>query len=159
MHTSKKKSLISDVFWKLLIPKNIVRYVSKRSPFRGAFNKQRCKSDHTVLKSERYHFYHIYWSVWQKLSSKKSLLVIGKMLWMSFNTFIAGPKYSLLNRDNLMQRIQMQSSLKWKTFSKNEKQFFSTFLTCTLNFQRFQKTTILIANVFSKLRTRKSVFR
>ena len=46
------------------------------------------------------------------------------------NTFTAGQKYSLLNRDNLKQPIEMQFSLRLKTFSR----FFSAFLECRLKF-------------------------
>ena len=44
-------------------------------------------------------------------------------------------KYSLLNRDNLTEPIQMKLSQKQKTCS----QFFSPFLKSTLNFEHFQK--------------------
>ena len=47
----------------------------------------------------------------------------------------ADGKYSLLNRDNLTEPIQMQLSRKQKTFS----QFFSAFLKSSLNFEHFQK--------------------
>ena len=41
-------------------------------------------------------------------------------------------KYSLLNRDNLRQPIQMQVSQKQETFSE----FSSAFLKSSLNFER-----------------------
>ena len=44
-------------------------------------------------------------------------------------------KYSLLDRDNLTQRIQMQLSQKRKTLP----QFFSSFLKSSLNLENFQK--------------------
>ena len=44
-------------------------------------------------------------------------------------------KYSLFNRDNLTQPIEMQFSRKRKTFSE----FFSAFLKSSFNFKRFQK--------------------
>ena len=47
----------------------------------------------------------------------------------------ADGKYSLLNRDNLTQAIQMQLSPKQKTFSK----FFLAFLKSSSNFEHFQK--------------------
>ena len=47
----------------------------------------------------------------------------------------ANGKYSLLARDNLMQRIHMLSSQKQKAFS----QFFSSFLKSSLNLVHFQK--------------------
>ena len=51
------------------------------------------------------------------------------------NTLSAHGKYSLLNRDNLTQPIQMQVSRKQKTFSE----FFSAFSKSSLNFEYFQK--------------------
>ena len=56
------------------------------------------------------HLYYLYWSSWRLLSWKKSLLVICKILGLFVNTLTADEKYSLLNRDNLMQPIQMQLS-------------------------------------------------
>ena len=49
------------------------------------------------------------------------------------NTLSADGKYSLVNRDNLTQPIQMQLSRKQKTFSE----FFSAFLKSSLNFEDF----------------------
>ena len=51
------------------------------------------------------------------------------------NTLSVNGKYSLVNRDNLTQPIQMQLSRKQKTFSE----FFSAFLESSLNFEHFQK--------------------
>ena len=70
-----------------------------------------------------------------QLSYKKSLLVICKISRLFPNTLSADGKYSLLNRDNLTQPIQMQLSRKQKTFSE----FFSAFLKSSLNFEHFQK--------------------
>ena len=94
------------------------------SHFRGVFDKQHAKWDQTVLKSEWHHFYEIYWALWRQLISKNSLLVIGEISGLFFNTLTVGQKYSLLNGDNLTQQTQMQLFLKGKAFSK----FFSAFL-------------------------------
>ena len=69
------------------------------------------------------------------MSLKKSLLVISKILGQFVNRLTADDKYSLLNRDNLTQPIQMQLSKKQKTFS----QFSSALLKCKSNFAHFQK--------------------
>ena len=53
---------------------------------------------------------------------------------MFVNRLTADDKYSLLNRDNLMEAIQMQLSQKQKAFS----QFFFAFSKSTLNFEHFQ---------------------
>ena len=50
-------------------------------------------------------------------------------------TLSANGKYSLHNRNNLTQPIQMQLSRKEKTFL----QFFAAFLKSSLNFENFQR--------------------
>ena len=52
-------TLVIDVFAKLRTPKNVVRYMSKESPFRGTFDIQYGKRDQTLLKPQRQHRYHI----------------------------------------------------------------------------------------------------
>ena len=54
---------------------------------------------------------------------------------MFLNTLNTDDKYSLLNRDSLMQTIPTQLSQKQKAFS----QFFVAFSKYKLNFQHFQK--------------------
>ena len=49
-----------------------------------------------------------------KFSRKMSLLVTHKSLSLFVNTLTADDKYSLLNKDNLAQPIQMQLSTKKK---------------------------------------------
>ena len=63
------------------------------------------------------------------------MLVLCKILRLFVNTLTADDKYSLINRDNLTQPIQILLSQKQKTFS----QFLSSFLKSTLNFEHFQK--------------------
>ena len=62
-------------------------------------------------------------------------------------------KYSLLNRDNLRQPIQMELSQKQKSFSG----FVFEFLKCRLNFEHLKTKMIVIDDVFPKLRTPKYV--
>ena len=128
-------TLIADVFPKFPNQKNFFRSMSKKSRFRRSFEKQHGKRAKTLLKCQGQLLYHIYWSLWRQLSYKKSLLVICKISRLFPNTLSADGKYSLLNRDNLTQPIQMQVSRKQKTFS----QFFAAFLKSILNFEHFQK--------------------
>ena len=128
-------TLIADVFPKLRTPKNVVRSMPKKSNFRGSFEKQHSKRDQTLLKFKRQQLYHIYWSISRQWTYKRSLLVISKILSLFTNRLSADGKYSLLNRDNLMQPIQMQLYRKQKTFSD----FFSAFLKSSLNFEHFFK--------------------
>ena len=84
-------TLIAYVFQKLRTANNMVRKMSKNSRFRTPFDKQHGKRSQTLLKSARQHLDHIYCSLWKKLSWKKHLLVIckilrkkQKLLWKSF---------------------------------------------------------------------------
>ena len=70
-----------------------------------------------------------------QLSCQNSLLVTSKNSTLFPNTLSANGKYTLLNRDNLMEPIQMQLSRKQKTFSE----FFGNFLKFRLNFEHFQE--------------------
>ena len=54
---------------------------------------------------------------------------------MFLNPFTADKKYSLLNRGNFLQHLQMQLSQKRKMFSE----YFSTFSKFRFNFEHFQK--------------------
>ena len=52
-------TLIADFFPKLRTPKNVVRYMSKKSRLKGPFDRQHGKRVQTLLRSERQHSYHI----------------------------------------------------------------------------------------------------
>ena len=125
--------------------------MSKKSCFRGPFDKQHGKRAQALLKSASQHLYHIHRSLPRKLSWKKSLLLTCKILGLLVNTLAADEKYPVLNRDNLTIPIQKQLSQKQKTFS----QFFVAFLKSTINFKYFEKNMTLIDFVFPKLRTPK----
>ena len=113
----KKMTLIGEVFPKSQSPKNMVTSMSKKSRFKGSFGKQHGKRAQTLLKFAWQHLYHIYWLLSRQLTCKRSLLVICKISRLFSNTLNAHGKYSLLNKDKLMQPIQMQVSRKQKTFS------------------------------------------
>ena len=110
--------------------------MSKKSRFRGCFDKQYGKRAQALLKSASQHLYHIHRSLPRKLSWKKSLLLTCQILGLLVNTLAAYEKYPVLNRDNLTIPIQMQLSQKQKTFSE----FFAAFLKFTVNFEYFEKT-------------------
>ena len=62
------------------------------------------------------------------------MLVLRKILRLFVNTLTTDDKYSLLNRDNLSQHIQILLSQKENSFS----QFLFTYLKSALNFVRFR---------------------
>ena len=53
-------TLIADLFPKLRIPENMVRYMSKKSRFKGPFDTQHGKRVQTQLQSGQQHCHHIY---------------------------------------------------------------------------------------------------
>ena len=55
----KKMTFIADFFAKLRTPKNVVRYLSKKSCFKGPFDWQHGKRVQTLLWSESQYRYHI----------------------------------------------------------------------------------------------------
>ena len=56
---NKKMSFIADLFAKLRTPKNVVRYMSKKSRSKGPFDRQLGKRVQTLLRSWSEHRYHI----------------------------------------------------------------------------------------------------
>ena len=52
-------TLIADLFPKLRTPKNLVRYMSKKSRFKEPFDRQPGKRVQTLLRSDLQHRYHI----------------------------------------------------------------------------------------------------
>ena len=52
-------TLIADLFPKLRTPKNMLRYMSKKSRFKGSFDRQHGKRVQRLLRSDPQHRYHI----------------------------------------------------------------------------------------------------
>ena len=82
-----------------------------------------------------------------------SLLVISEILELFVHILAAADKYSLCNKKNLTQPIQMKLSKKQKIFP----QFFSPFLKFTSNLKHFERKMCLIPYVCPKLMTAKGV--
>ena len=82
------------------------------------------------------------------MSWRSSLLATCKILGRFVDTLTVNDKYSLLNRDNLTQPIQMHLSQKQQTFSE----FFNAFLKFSLNVQHFQQKMTLIVMYFRNYR-------
>ena len=55
----KEMTLIADLFLKLRTPENVVRYMSRKSRFKGFFDRRDGKRVQTLLQSEGQHRYHI----------------------------------------------------------------------------------------------------
>ena len=109
--------------------------MSKKSRFRGPFDKWHGKLADTLLNSERQQLYHTYRSLWRKLGLKKSLWMIWKILGVFVNPLTADDMYSLLNGGNLLQHFQMQLSQKRKSFCE----LFFAFSKFRFYFEHFQR--------------------
>ena len=57
--STKIMMLSADVFPQLRTRKNLIRYMSEKSIFRGPFDRQHVKQAQTLLQPGRQHRYHI----------------------------------------------------------------------------------------------------
>ena len=57
--SNKKMSFIADLFAILQTPKNVVRYLSKKSRFKGPFDRQHGKRVQALLRCGSHDRYHI----------------------------------------------------------------------------------------------------
>ena len=113
----KKMNLIAYVLTQLQTSRGVVKQMSKKPRFKKPYHKQNPKRSETLLKPARQHRCHIYWSMWKKITCKKSLLVIWIIFGLFLNTMTANEEHFLLNCDNITLPIQMQLSKKRKTSS------------------------------------------
>ena len=113
----------------------MVRQMSKKSLFRGHFDKQHGKRAHKLFKSASQHLYPLYWSLPRQLSWKESPFFTSQILGLLGDTLAANDKYPVLNRVNLKIPIQKQLSEKKKTFSE----LFFAFLKSRIDFEHIEK--------------------
>ena len=138
----KKVTLKAYVFPKLRTPKDVVRWMFRKSHLRRLLDRQDGKRVQTLFNindSTLTMFIDLLsWMSW-----KKSLLVTCKIFRLFVNTLTTDDKYSLLSKDNLIQPIQM---ILCKKFFFSELSW--AFLRSTSRFEHFQKKMTLIAYVF-----------
>ena len=116
-HFRKKDDTHSWCIYEITDSQKHAITMPKKSRFRVSIEKEHGKCARISLTFEVQILYDIYWSLGKQLSYKKSLLVICKISKLFPNTLTADGKYSLPDRDNLTQRIQIQLSQKQKTLS------------------------------------------
>ena len=127
-HFDETISVIAQVFLKLLVPKDVLTSIHKRSCFWKPFGSERVNKSLKLLKFPEKFFYPTSSSFLAILSKKKLVSVRSEILGLLVNTLTANYEYSRSNRENLPLPIQMQLSEKPKTF-----------LESTLNFEHFEK--------------------
>ena len=89
-------TLITDVFWKLQTPKNMVLAMPKKSRFRVSVEKHNGERPQTLFTFEGQPLYHIYLSQGSQLSYKKSIFVICRISKLFPITLSADGNYSPL---------------------------------------------------------------
>ena len=90
-------TLIAYLFPKLQTAKDVVGQISKKARFRTPFDSQHVKGSQTLVKSAWEHFHDISSSLWVKLISNISLLVIWDILGVFVKIWIADGKYPFRN--------------------------------------------------------------
>ena len=64
-------TLIADLFMKLRTPKNVARYMSKKSRFKGPFDMQHGKRVKTLFRCKRQHRYSYLVIILKVIESEK----------------------------------------------------------------------------------------
>ena len=131
----KKIMVIANVFLKLQTVKNFVRPLCKKRRFGTRFDTQHDKVSQILAEFPCEHFYHVFFSFWEKLVWNISPVLLGEILGMFLNTLSADGKYPIRDWENLPLAMQMQLSEKRKTFL----QFFVPFMDSASNFKHFEK--------------------
>ena len=89
----KKVIVRANVFLRLQTVKDLVIPLSKDSRFRTSFGSQHVKWFQTLGKSAWEHFYHIFWSLWEKMTLKISRFLNFEFLLVFVNTSTADENY------------------------------------------------------------------
>ena len=107
-HFQKKKIVIANVFPKLQTVKDLVRPLSKKRCLRTSFESQPVKGFENLVKSALEHFYHIFASLWNKMTWNTYLLSKFEILVVFVNTLTVDDKYPAWDCENLPFSIQTQ---------------------------------------------------
>ena len=105
----KKVTLGSYLVLNLETAKSSVTYMATKPRVRTLSDSQHIKGTEKLLKSAPQYFFHIYWSLWIEISSKKSVLVVSVILRVFVNILIPDDTYSL----------SVKASVWWNPFKCN----------------------------------------
>ena len=108
---------------------------SKRLCLTTPFGNQRVNGIETLLKSARHDYFPIFPRIRDKLSWKKSALVISEIFLLFVNTLTPDGKYSRRNMQIFWQQHETLLSQQGNTFCL----FFIAFLKCAWNLEPFEK--------------------
>ena len=93
----------------------------KKPRLRTLMDGQHVKMCERLLKSERQYFCHVFWSLWQEISSKSFALLLSEILVVFVNILTPDDKYSL------SVKVSVQcNQVKWN-YLKIKKLFSEVF--------------------------------
>ena len=75
--------------------------MAKNPRVRTLIDSQHVKGSEKLLKSARQHFAQIWWSLWKKIISKNSILLVSQILRLFVNILTPDDKYSLLVKESV----------------------------------------------------------
>ena len=107
----------------------------KKPHVRTLMDSQDVKVSERLLKYARQYFRHIFWSLWEKITSKNYILVVTEILRHFANILTPNGKYSLSKSECLTNPIQMQLPQNQKVFSE----FVAAFPASTWNLEYFEQ--------------------
>ena len=108
---------------------------SKRSSFSTRFGNQHVNGFETLPKLPAHYYFSTFPRIWDKLSWKKSALVVSEIFRLFVNTLTPDDKYSCRNMQIFWQQLQTPLSQKGKFFCR----LLIVFLKCAWNLQRSEK--------------------
>ena len=97
----KKKSLRGSFFLKLCTAKRRVTKIPKKPSVRTLMGNQHAKGSKTLVKNARQYFCLIFWSPWNKIRLKISVLLLSRILRLFVNILTPHEKYSLSVKPNV----------------------------------------------------------
>ena len=107
----------------------------------------------TLLKLTRQYFRHIFWSLWKKISSKNSVLVLSKILRLFVTILTPDDKNSLSVKASVKRKKSIYNYLQ---IEKHFLNFFLLFPSLHQILNNFLKKMILRGEFFSHYRLQKA---
>ena len=126
---------MGHVLPKLATVHGLVTPLTIQRRLKTSFDGQHVKRFQTLVKPSREHFYDIFSSLWAEMIWKICLWMKFEIIGLFVDTWTADYKYPVPGCENLPFPIQLQLSLKQKTFSG----IFIPFMESPSNFEHFQK--------------------
>ena len=114
---------------------------------------QHGKGTKTLLKSSRQYFRHIFWSLWKKMSSKSSVLVVCEILRLFVNILKPNEKYSLSVKARVSRNQFKSNYLKSKNIFRIFFFFSETYIKFSILWKKIWASEVIFFwNIDCKIR-------